>query len=302
MTIITALFIALGLFALYYFVVLAQGIKVARAAGEPITPTPIGMGIGFVTNFFDTLGIGSFATTTAFFRWFKQVRDEQIPGTLNVGHTPPTLVEAITLIALFRTAIDPITLVELIVAAVAGAWFGANLFSGWSRRKIQVGMGVALLGFVVLMFYRTVYGDPTGGAILKLTGPLLIAGVIGNFLLGVLMTLGIGLYAPCMILVSLLGMSPISAFPVMMGSCAFLMPVATRNFVKSRAFNLKACMGLMIGGVPGVLLAAYVVKSIPLYYLKWLVMAVVVYTAISLLLTARRERGTPAELAPAATT
>jgi uncharacterized membrane protein YfcA len=146
-----------------------------------------------------------------------------------------------------------------------------------------------------------VYGDPTGGSVLKLTGGLLVAGLVGNFMLGVLMTIGIGLYAPCMLLVSMLGMSPAAAFPVMMGSCAFLMPVASRNFIQLKSYDLKAAMGLLIGGIPGVLLATYVVKSIPLLYLKWLVMAVVVYTAISLLLTARKERIAPADLAPAAT-
>jgi uncharacterized membrane protein YfcA len=300
MSLITALFTALGLFVVYYVVILAKGIKVARADGIPVKPNTLAIATGAFTNFLDTLGIGSFATTTTIFRSTNEVRDEKMPGTLNVGHTVPTFVEAFTLTALFRTAIDATTLIEMIVAAILGAWIGARFFGRWPRRKIQIGMGFALLAVVGIMFYRTVYGDPTGGNVLKLTGPLLVAGLVGNFVLGVLMTIGIGLYAPCMLLVSMLGMSPAAAFPVMMGSCAFLMPVASRNFIQLKSYDLKAAMGLLIGGIPGVLLATYVVKSIPILYLKWLVMAVVVYTAISLLLTARRER-TAAELAPAAT-
>jgi uncharacterized membrane protein YfcA len=146
-----------------------------------------------------------------------------------------------------------------------------------------------------------VYGDPTGGSLLKLSGTLLIIGLVGNFVLGILMTIGIGLYAPCMILVAMLGMNPAAAFPIMMGSCAFLMPVASRNFIKEKSWDAKASMGLWIGGIPGVLIAYYIVKSIPLFYLKWLVMAVVVYTAISMLITARKEAQAPADLAPAAT-
>jgi len=301
MSLITALYVALGLFTALYLVVFARGLKAARASGEDATPSLLGIGTGAITNFFDTLGIGSYATTTTIFRSTGQVRDEKIPGTLNVGHTLPTVVEAIAYVALFRTAIDPTTLVEMIVAATAGAWLGARMFGRWPRRKIQIGMGLALLGAVGVMFFRTVYGDPQGGALLKLEGTLLIIGIVGNFVLGMLMTIGIGLYAPCMILVSMLGMNPAAAFPVMMGSCAFLMPVASVTFIREKSWNVKASLGLLIGGIPGVLIAYYIVKSIPLTYLKWLVMAVVVYTAISMLIAARKERAIPADLAPAVT-
>ena len=95
--------------------------------------------------------------------------------------------------------------------------------------------------------------------------------IAGNFLLGALMTLGIGLYAPCMILVSLLGMNPTAAFPIMMGSCAFLMPVGSLRFIRERGYSLRNALGLAIGGLPGVLVAAYIVKSLNLDIVRWLV-------------------------------
>ncbi|HET9424160.1 MAG TPA: permease [Gemmatimonadaceae bacterium] len=300
MSLITALFVALALFGVYYVFVMSRGLRAARAEGETVTPTPLGVGTGTVTNFFDTLGIGSFATTTAIFRATRHVRDEKIPGTLNVGHTLPTITQAIVFTALFRTAIDTGTLVEMIIAAVAGAWVGARVFGGWPRQRIQVGMGLALLTAVGIMLFRQLMGDPPGGDLTKLEGTRLIIGLVGNFVLGMLMTLGIGLYAPCMILISMLGMNITAAFPVMMGSCAFLMPVASGNFIKLKAADLRASLGLLIGGIPGVLLAYYVVKSLPLDVLKWLVMAVVTYTAITLLLSARRERMNGSKGAPMA--
>lgn len=305
MSLITALVLALGVFTLYYLVIFTKAVQAARATGEVAKPTLLGIATGAITNFLDDLGIGSFATTTTIFRSTKQVRDEKIPGTLNVGHTLPTVVEALAALALFKTAINPITLVELIAAAVVGAWLGARVFGRWPRRKIQIGMGFCLLAAVGVMFYRQVWGDPpdpAGGGILKLEGALLVIGLVGNFVLGMLMTLGIGLYAPCMILISLLGMGPTAAFPVMMGSCAFLMPVASATFIKEKSWDMKASFGLLIGGIPAVLIAAYIVKSIPTGVLKWLVMAVVTYTALSMLMAARRERAAaPAELAPATT-
>jgi len=235
--------------------------------------------LGFITNFFDTLGIGSFAPTTAAFRARRLVSDERIPGTLNIGHTPPTIVQAIIYITVI--AVDRLTLVLLIGASVLGAWLGAGIVSGWEKRRIQRGMAVALLvtaGFIVL---RMTAVFPGGGDALGLRGVPLVAAVVGNALLGALMTLGIGLYAPCMAMVSLLGMNPTTAFPVMMGSCAFLMPVASLRFLKAGRYDRAAAIGLAIGGIPGVVLAAYIVKSLPLVTVRWLVIVVVLYTAIS---------------------
>jgi uncharacterized membrane protein YfcA len=150
-------------------------------------------------------------------------------------------------------------------------------------------MGLALLAAVGIMLIRMQLNLPSGD-ITKLVGAKLVIALAVQFVLGMLMTLGIGLYAPCMILVSMLGMNITAAFPIMMGSCAFLMPVASGNFIALKAYDPRASMGLLVGGIPGVLVSAYIVKSLPLTALKWLVVVVVTYTAISMLMTARRER------------
>jgi uncharacterized membrane protein YfcA len=251
---------------------------------ESLRPSKLETAIGFVTNFFDTLGIGSFAPTTSVFKLKHVVPDERMPGTLNVGHTPPVIVQAVIYIAII--AIDPLTLVALIGAAVLGAWLGAGVVAGWPRRRIQIGMGTALLLAAVFFVMTNVGLFPSGGEALTLRGAALGVGVVGNFVLGALMTLGIGLYAPCMILISLLGMSPITAFPIMMGSCAFLMPVGSVRFIRAGAYSLRPALGLALGGVPAVLLAAYIVKSLPLTALRWLVTGVVLYTAVAMLRSA----------------
>jgi uncharacterized membrane protein YfcA len=243
--------------------------------------------LGFLTNFFDTLGIGSFATTTAAFRARRMVSDELIPGTLNVGHTPPTIVQAIIYITVIE--VDKLTLVLLIGASVVGAWFGAGVVSGWEKRRVQRGMAIALLVTATFIVLRMTGVFPGGGDALGLRGLALVVGVLGNALLGALMTLGIGLYAPCMAMISLLGMNPTTAFPVMMGSCAFLMPVASIRFLKARKYDRAAAIGLAVGGVPGVLLAAFVVKSLPLDAVRVLVVIVISYTAATLWRDSRRE-------------
>jgi len=241
--------------------------------------------LGFVTNFFDTLGIGSFAPTTAAFRARRLVADELIPGTLNVGHTLPTAVQAVIFVTAIR--VDVVTLVLLIGASVVGAWVGAGIVSAWERRKVQRGMAIALLVAATLTVLRMTGVFPGGGDAVGLRGALLIAGGVGNFVLGALMTLGIGLYAPCMAMVSLFGMNPRTAFPIMMGSCAFLMPVASARFLRTGRYDRASALGLAIGGVPAVLLAAFVVKSLPLDAVRVLVVAVITYTAVRLWLDSR---------------
>jgi uncharacterized membrane protein YfcA len=264
--------------------------RAARGHGshETVWPKPVHVFIGFVTNFFDTLGIGSFATTTAMFRGWKLVPDEQIPGTLNVGHVLPTVVQAIIYTQLVE--VEFMTLALMIAAACAGAWLGAGLVAGLPRRGVQIGMGTALFGAATIMLLQLVGAVPGGGTALALDGAKLAIGLSGNFILGALMTLGIGLYAPCMILISLLGMNPTAAFPIMMGSCAFLMPVGSLQFVRKNAYNLRASVGLMLGGPLAVLIAAFIVKSLPLFYVRWLVVFVVVYTASTMLRAASSER------------
>src|SRR3954471_6482380 len=251
-------------------------------------PSPTHIGVGAVTNFFDTLGIGSFATTTALFRWLKLVPDRIIPGTLNAGHALPTVVQAFIYTSIIP--VDAVTLFSMIGAAVAGAWLGAGVVAGWSKRNVQIGMGFALLAAAIFFTMKNLGLFPAGSTATGVTGVLLVVAIAGNFLLGALMSLGIGLYAPCMVLVSLLGMSETTAFPIMMGSCAFLMPVGSLKFIKERAYSLRVALGLALGGIPGVIVAAKIVKSLDLYTVRWLVIVVVLYTAITMLFAAFSER------------
>jgi uncharacterized membrane protein YfcA len=262
----------------------------ARPARAPDDPLRIGDTlIGFVTNFFDTLGIGSFATTTAIFKLQRRMPDEQIPGTLNVGHALPTLMQALIFVA--TVSVEITTLGAMIAASVAGAWLGVGIVSRLPRRAIQAAMGVALLLAALLSLASNLQLTPSGGSALGLTGGTLLFAIAANFVLGSLMMLGIGLYAPCLILVSLLGMNPLAAFPIMMGSCALLMPTGGLRFVRTGQYNFRAALGLTLGGIPGVLIAAFIVKSLPLEWLRWLVLAVVVYAAALMLLSAYKSPG-----------
>jgi uncharacterized membrane protein YfcA len=292
---ITALLTALGALTVFY---VGGWARLALAAGRergrrsPATdlrfPTALQTLIGGVANFFDALGIGSFATTTAAFRFLRMVPDRVIPGTLNAGHALPTIAQAFIFTTLIP--VDVLTLVTMIVAAVFGAWIGAGIVARWPKRKVQVGMGAALLAAAVFFLMRQFGLFPEGSAAIGVRGVRLVLALVGNFALGALMTLGIGLYAPCMVLVSMLGMSERTAFPIMMNSCAFLMPVASLRFIREKSYSLRAAMGLALGGVPGVLLAAYIVKELPLYWVRWLVIVVVVYAATMLLYSAMTEK------------
>lgn len=281
------LLLALAGFGLFFLAAWLAAVREKETAAQ-VMPNWKHVVTGVVTDFFDVLGIGSFATTTSFYKFWQLVRDEVLPGTLNVGHTLPTIAQAFIFVAVIE--VDFTTLVLMILAAVLGMWLGAGYVARWPRRAVQIGMGVALLAAAILMALSALKIAPAGGTDLALSGMRLGIGLVGNFVLGTLMSMGIGLYGPCLILVSLLGMNPLAAFPIMMGSCAFLMPLGSTRFIKPGSYDLRAALGLTLGGIPAVLVAAFLVKSLPLQYVRWLVVIVVLYTSAMLLRSAIRER------------
>jgi uncharacterized membrane protein YfcA len=271
---------------------------ISYRAGEarPATTVPAVV-TGAVTNFFDTLGIGSFAPTTALIKFFGLTSDEQIPGTLNVGHTLPTIAQALVFISLIK--VDLALLIACIGAAVAGAVLGARFVSRLAVRQIRLGMGAALLVAACLFIARNLGLMPGGGDAVALAGAAFAVAVALHFVFGGLMTLGIGLYAPSLISLSILGMDPRAAFPIMMGACAFLMPAASMQFIKAKRFDPRLALGLAIGGVPAVLVAAFIVKEMPLDLLRWLVSAVVLVAAFMLLVSGLAQRMPDADSAEA---
>lgn len=277
--------------AVVYFTFWAMTVRrqqAAKKAPEELRPTPLQITIGFIANFFDTLGIGSYATSTSMYRFWKVIPDEKIPGTLNVGHALPTIIQATIYITIVEVEFG--TLVAIIGAAVAGAWLGAGVVSRLQRRQVQIGMGFALIGAAGLMLASLTGIGPAPGLALGVAGAKLGLAVAISMVLGALMMLGIGYYAPCLIMISLLGMNPTAAFPIMMGACAFLMPVGSTQFIRREAYDKRAAIGLLVGGPVAVLIAAFIVKSLPLDAVRWLVVAVVLYTAAGMLRAAALER------------
>lgn len=253
-------------------------------------------GIGFVTNFFDTLGIGSFAPTTSFYKFTKLVDDRVIPGTLNIGHCLPVVAQALIFITVVEVA--PVTLISMMFVATLGAVLGAGVVAKMPVNKIRLGLGGALLIVAFAMLAGIVNIFPSGGNAFGLTGWKLVVALVVIFIFGALQTIGIGLYAPCMALVYSLGMNPRAAYPIMMGACALLMPWCSLKFIKEAAYDPKAAVGLTSLGIVGVLIAAYIVKSLPLTILKWVVVVVILYTSVMMFRSVKKkEADAPPEAA-----
>ena len=261
--------------------------------------------VGVVANFFDTLGIGSFAPSSSAFKLTKSVDDLLVPGTLNVGDTVPVCIEAFLFFDAFN--IDPMTCVLMCVAATVGAFLGASIVSKWDRTKVRWGFGIGLIVLAIIMLCRwggwgpfalsnveyteaqigtvvdgRIIADVNGDiAAVGLVGGKLIIACVINFLLGAAMCLGVGLYAPCMALCVLIGLHTGMAFPIMMGSCAYLMAFGNGpKFIMEGRYDVIACWTQAIGGAIGVFLAYYVVKSMNLKTLTILVVVVCFITGL----------------------
>ena len=284
----TILLIIMWLFAAVFFVVL---VKDVMAHKDELDKSKMGYNslISAIANFFDTLGIGSYAIATSAWKFNKSISDDLIPGTLNVAFGIPICVEAT--ITMTRIDVDPLTLVLMIASAIVGSIIGAKIISKMDIMKIRVVMGVALLIVAAITLCKINGVGPFGliGTARGLTGALLVIGVIANFILGVLMTAGIGLYAPCMALVLLLGMSADVAFPIMMGSCAFLCPACGITFIKGGKYQRAMTIPMIITGSIGVLIAGFIVTSLPLTLLTYLVCVVMVICAILFFHDARKQ-------------
>lgn len=269
--------ILLGVLFLYFTYTFVSDFAQHRNKLENISTIKTGL-IGFGVNFFDVLGIGAFAPQTALLKFTKQTEDRLLPGTMNVANTIPVLIQALIFIQLVE--VEPVTLITMLVSATLGAVLGARIVSQLPVKMIQVAMGTALLVTAFFLTAGQLDWIKGGGDAIGLYNWKLAIALIVNFILGALMTIGIGLYAPCMALVYALGMSPLVAFPIMMGSCAFLMPPASATFIKRGAYNRKAAMSMAIPGIIAVLIAAFIIKSLALSTLKWIVIIVIVYTAL----------------------
>ena len=284
----TILLIIMWLFAAVFFVVLAKDVMAHK---DELDRSKMGYNslISAIANFFDTLGIGSYAIATSAWKFNKSISDDLIPGTLNVAFGIPICVEAT--ITMTRIDVDPLTLVLMIASAIVGSIIGAKIISKMDIMKIRVVMGVALLIVAAITLCKINGVGPFGliGTARGLTGALLVIGVIANFILGVLMTAGIGLYAPCMALVLLLGMSADVAFPIMMGSCAFLCPACGITFIKEGKYQRAMTIPMIITGSIGVLIAGFIVTSLPLTLLTYLVCVVMVICALLFFHDARKQ-------------
>jgi uncharacterized membrane protein YfcA len=258
-------------------------------------PDPGDVAIGSLTAFLDTLGIGSFAPTTALFKFRGKPADELIPGTLNVGLNTAAFIETFLFITV--VTVQPALLICMVGSAAAGAWLGAGVVSRMRRRSIQLFMGIALLIAAAFFAMKNLGAFPPGGESFGLEGWRFPFAVAVSFLLGALMCIGIGNYAPLMIMLSLLGMHPLAAFPIMMGSDGMLQPVASLGFFRSGRFAHVPALGLTLGSIFGVLVAFYIVKQLPLTMMRWLVTAVVTYAALSMLHSARTEAANVPEVA-----
>jgi uncharacterized membrane protein YfcA len=254
---------------------------------DTTAPLPALLGLGALTNFFDTLGIGSFATTTAILRLFHMVNDEDIPGTLNVGHAIPTISEAIIFIVILGGLIDVPTIVSMVIAGGVGAWFGTGVVVRWPRHTMQRAMAVALLITAGFMALRMLANLNLGTGTIGFTGMALVIAVVGSVVIGSLTSLGIGNYAPTMAMTYMLGMNAKAVFPIMAASASLILPAAAVRFYRSGRFSRRSALGLALGGIPGVLVAAFVVKDLPLSVVKWIVVGVLLYTSATLWMSSR---------------
>jgi len=287
MSVQTILLAVLAILTVIYLIVFVRDLIKHKNDSEKGTNFIVMSVIGFVINFFDVFGIGSFATGTALMKAFKQTDDRLIPGTLNVCFCIPVAIESFLFIN--GVEVEPVTLASMIIAAVVGAYLGAGVVAKLPTKVIRLLMGTALIVIGIVIVIQMMGLIPSSGVATGLSGIKFVIGIAANFILGALMTAGVGMYAPCLALVCLLGINPMIAFPIMMGSSAYLMPVASLKFIKEGAYNRKASLAIAIFGIFGVFIGYRFIKMLNLNALKFIIIIVMAYSAVSLFYSAYKD-------------
>ncbi|MGQ0590999.1 MAG: TSUP family transporter [Sphingosinicella sp.] len=293
-----ALLIPLGLAILVYLFALARAAYSLRAA-----PHSEALALGAIVSFFDTLGIGSFAPTTAWLKFRRLVPDRLIPPTMLVGLTPPAMTQSIIFLILLGVLVDPVLLFGCAIALLLGGLVGAPLVARARVWIVQLVVAIALLLAATAYAMTNLQLFPGGGTAAGLPLALTIVAIAANFLFGILLNFGVGNYAPTLVMLSLMGMDPRLCFPIMAAGASLMGAGASVRHIQIGQIDLRVVIGLAIGGIPAVLVAAFIVKTMPVELLRWLVIAVVLYAAAIMLRAAwigRREHRAEGATAPVA--
>lgn len=275
---LTALLIPLALAVLVYALMLVRAALASRAV-----PRLEAVALGAITNFFDTLGVGSFAPTMAWFKFRGLVPDRLIPSTMLVGHTLPAVAQAIIFLVLLGVLVDPALLFGCVLALLMGGLLGVSLVIRAKVWVVQLVVGIALIIAAIMYALTNLHLMPGGGTATGLPLPLMAIAIAANFLFGILLNFGIGNYAPTLVMLSLMGMDPRLSFPIMAAGAALTATGASLRYISIGAIDLRIATGIALGGIPAVLVAAFIVKSMSLELLRWLVVCVVLYAAVVML-------------------
>jgi hypothetical protein len=270
-----ALLIPLGLAILVYATVLARAAIARRAV-----PTVEALALGAVVNFFDTFGIGSFAQTTAWLKFRKLVPDRLIPPTMIAGLTPPAMVESIIFLILLGVKVDPVLLFGGAIATGIGGVVGAPLVVRARAWIVQMTVAIGLLLAGIAFVLAIAGAMPVGGTASGLPPVLTALAIALSFGLGLLANFGVGNYAPTLAILSLMGMDPHYCFPIMASGASLMGAGSSMKFVKVPDIDLRIVVGLTLGGIPAVLIAALIVKEMDVDVLRYVITIVVFYTAV----------------------
>jgi uncharacterized membrane protein YfcA len=244
------------------------------------------MALGLVSQFLGTFGVSDFAFNTVAFRLTKTVEDKKIPGTLNAACVIPVAFMALAYITVIK--VDVLTLVVLIIAQTTGSYLTPRIVVRLPVGKIRFGIAIGLLCAAFFILAGKLQLIPSGGSLTGLVGLKLALAALAVFIYGALNNIGIGSYAPTMATVYALGIDPRVAFPIMMGGCTFSCAVGSMEFVRLGGYSRKPTLWISTVGLLGVAAAVYLVKSMDVETIKWVVFVVVLYAALDLLAQALR--------------
>lgn len=243
---------------------------------------------GFIANVADTLGLGSFAVVVALNNRLKMIDDKKIPGTLNAQSVLPTMLQS--LLFLNFVEMDISILILFVLSACVGGFFSGYFVSRMDKTTIRKLMCYGFIGVAILIFSQKMDLLPVGGFATSLPPHKMAIGAVAMVFAGMLPAIGGGMYVPIQAILFLLGLSPLVAFPIMTTTGAIVQTTTASTFIMRREFAIKESLYLAASGFLGVAIAVPMITYVNLSTLRWLLLVIVIYNAISFWKSIRQEK------------
>lgn len=183
--------------------------------------------------------------------------------------------------------VDTGLLIGCTIAETIGAGLGSKIISGLDVVRLRNLIGLSMLATAAMIIFRFFISGMQGGETSGLILWQKCIIVVLFFFLGILNMAGIGSTVPAMAILLLFGLNIHAIYPIVMTGNAISCIFGAFSFIHSGKYSGKAVIASVFGML-AVLLAVHLVQNINVTALQIIMIALMLYSAVSVFRENRR--------------